>query len=77
MQISAHHKGIIDRYASHRLQPGQGFFSILANDIDWAMLDTTTIDNISNIIAYIREVVPAEAHGSAEAVNQWLSGRKF
>jgi hypothetical protein len=77
MQISAHHKGIIDRYASHRLQPGQGFFSILANDIDWARLDTTTINNISNIIAYIREVVPAEAHGSAEAVNAWLSGRKF
>lgn len=77
MQISAHHKGIIDRYASHRLQPGQGFFSILANDIEWGMLDTSTIDNISNIIAYIREVVPAEAYGSAEAVNLWLSGRKF
>jgi len=77
MQISAHHKGIIDRYVAHRLQPGNGFRSILANNIDWSNLDDTVISNITDIVSYIREVVPAEAHGSDEAVNAWLSGRKF
>ena len=73
--ISTTHKAIIDRYAKHRLHPGTGFQSILANDIDWARLDTETTKNISNIIAYIRENLPAEAYGSSELVNAWLSNR--
>lgn len=73
--ISETHKAIIDRYANHRLHPGTGFESILANDIDWARLDTETTNNISNIIAYIRENLPAEAFGSSELVNAWLSNR--
>jgi hypothetical protein len=73
--ISTTHKAIIDRYAQHRLHPGTGFQSILANDIDWARLDTETTKNISNIIAYIRENLPAEAYGSSELVNAWLSNR--
>ena len=73
--ISETHKAIIDRYSNHRLHPGTGFQSILANDIDWARLDTETTNNISNIIAYIRENLPAEAVGSSDIVNAWLSNR--
>jgi hypothetical protein len=73
--ISETHKAIIDRYANHRAHPGSGFQSILANNIDWAILDTETTNNISNIIAYIRQNLPGEAFGSPEIVNAWLSNR--
>lgn len=73
--ISSTHKAIIDRYANHRAHPGSGFQSILANNIDWAILDTETTSNISNIVAYIRENLPAESFGSSELVNEWLSNR--
>ena len=71
--ISDSHKAIIDRYANHRLHPGSGFESILVNDIDWSLLDDATTNNISNIIAYIRNTVPAEAYGNTEFVNEWLN----
>lgn len=73
--ISETHKAILERYAKHRLHPGTGFESILANDIDWARLDTETTNNISNIKAYIRENLPAESFGSPDLVNAWLSNR--
>lgn len=73
--ISDSHKAILERYAKHRLHPGAGFESILANDIDWARLDTETTNNISNIISYIRDNFPAESFGSRELVNAWLAQR--
>jgi hypothetical protein len=73
--ISNVHKGIIDRYAQHKLHPGDGFISILSNDPDWVRLDTETVSNLSNIQAYLREFVPAEAYGSAELVQSWLRSK--
>lgn len=74
-RISLAHKGIIDRYAQHKLHPGDGFLSIFSNNPDWNRLDTETVSNLGSIIAYMKEVAPAEAYGSEELVADWLRSK--
>lgn len=64
----------LTRYVEHRLHPGNFLVAALANDLQTtvALADTLSASSLLELTEYIRDNVPEECRGSANAVFCWL-----
>ncbi len=69
----------LQRYVEHGIPTGDCLRAILANDLmqAFARADVYTARAMPSIASYIHNRIPSEAHGSYEAVDQWIRHAKI
>lgn len=61
-------------YLVYGLTPGSFFTSVLANDFGMAILRShpgNTIESLKTVVKWVINVMPKQAHGSYEIVDEW------
>lgn len=68
----------LERYVAHGIRPGDCLRAILANDLMAAFqrADVETARRMAAIVSYVYNCVPHGAHGSYEAVDNWINGHR-
>ena len=66
----------IHRYVAKRLPPGGFLSAVFKHDLFGAGFhaDENNLHSLQDIVLFVNNHIPADCHGSAEAIRFWLAG---
>lgn len=72
--VPEHTKEALERYVHDGISPGGFLLSVLRNDLmgAYGRADNLNIKNMFAIVKYVYNDIPRSAHGSEEAIENWI-----